>query len=568
MPVGPSPQWTERVYRRRSGRDHLGLASVAHDRLLPYLSPDIVVTTVHPRYWSFYTFVLDEFWARELPRTQASYREFHRPREAIFIAAALNCDRPEHTKYGPYLGVVGSEKVGAVAAEDPATYDPAIDYLSAPLGGYGAIYAGVIYAAGLVQQKGPGLPFDAPTPQGRVVAAGFREAVADTRYYRDYFDDATAPVPRDVVAEYGRAACLCQLQKRTAPDRTLLRDVFLHAGESEAAERRRGALRIILELADQSPDHPLSADCFRQLIHYRACLHEDEDEAATWSPRPDLEVAARTWRAFQIHEYYAFALNRLWWHLADWGLEETAGGTRSLSFHVLWEFLDEALDFAKLGDEFGFADPGFDRTTPLDEVVAWVHASADVGGGLTEPWSRAGSFDEHRLYWWGAYPGTEPETVPGMLAMLLIGFARVGWPSTEADYPDVWHLLGLGGVQRLAMTRFLTRLRRDHMARTPIGDVLRWIYHDYIINQHQRVAVGKLPDDTYRFRREGDRIWFQQHDNRLVMPDPRFRSLAGAVHDLGFVSNVHHGPHRLTADGRKLLEQGDLPGRPVTGAIT
>lgn len=556
------PQWTQKVFRHRAGRDHLGLASVAQDRLLPRLSPGIIVATVHPRYWSFYAFLLDEFWQRDLPRSRAGYQAFYRPREAIFVAAVLSCDRPEHRKYGPYLGIVGSEKASALVAEEPGAFDPHFDYIGATLGGYGAIYAGVLYTMGLVQQVGPGVPYDAPTPQGRVVAESFRQAVAQTSYYQEYFDDTSREVPADVVLEYGRLACLCQLQKPAAPDRPLLRDVFLHGGTDSEAARRRETMRVLLDIADHAPEHPITEECFRQLIHYRECWHEDG--GAEWLPRADLQSVAREWRAFQVHEYYAFALNRLWWHLADWGVEETDGGSWSVGLDELWNYLESTIDFSPLASEFGFDDPGLDGGSTLDAAVDWATSLIGPTQDLDVPWPRWAQADEHELYVWGRDPGTEPETVPGMLLMLLFAFVRVGAPAVEAAYPTEWQLLGIGGVQRLAMTRFLTRMRRARMSRTPLLTVTKWIYQDYVINQHQRVAVAKLPNDTYRFRREGDRLWFQDHDNRVVMPNSRFGALSGTVHELGFVGNLLHPGHTLSSDGRKFLERGDLGPRPVT----
>jgi hypothetical protein len=90
------PFWAARAYPPLSGQDHLGLGSVSFDRILPELSPGINVQTVHPRYWSFYAFLLDEFWQRPLPRTRAAFRDFYRPREAMFSFACHVCEQPEH----------------------------------------------------------------------------------------------------------------------------------------------------------------------------------------------------------------------------------------------------------------------------------------------------------------------------------------------------------------------------------------------------------------------------------------------------------------------------------------
>ena len=109
-------QWTEKMYPPSGGRDHLGLGSVSSDQILPTLSPDIVVQTVHPRYWSFYTFLLDEFWRRDLPRTRRDFARFYRPREAIFAIGAHLCDRPEH---GQMQAIVGAIRAGALARQSP-----------------------------------------------------------------------------------------------------------------------------------------------------------------------------------------------------------------------------------------------------------------------------------------------------------------------------------------------------------------------------------------------------------------------------------------------------------------
>src|SRR5215213_11572001 len=254
MTIDVRPRWTEKLYRPSGGQDHLGLGSVSSDRILPKLAPGINVLTFHPRYWSFYTFVLDEFGRRDLPRTRRAFVEFYRPREAIFAVGAQLCDQPEHEQSGRLRGVMGAQKAGPYAAQAPDAFDPQFNYIDSDLGGYGLYYATTIAAMGLIASalSGTNLSFDAPTPEGRIVAAGFRSAITDTSYYRDYFADTSRLVPYEVVRDYIRRACLCQLQTDTAPDRELLRDVFLHGGAEDKAVTRRATLRLLLDLAHQS----------------------------------------------------------------------------------------------------------------------------------------------------------------------------------------------------------------------------------------------------------------------------------------------------------------------------
>ena len=118
------------MYASKVGRDHLGLGSVSSDQILPTLSPGVNVLTIHPRYHSFYTFLLDEFWQRDRPRSRDAWVRFYRPREIIFSVGAYLCDQPEHGDLGT---VVGGQKTKSLAAQQHDTYDTTFNYGSETL---------------------------------------------------------------------------------------------------------------------------------------------------------------------------------------------------------------------------------------------------------------------------------------------------------------------------------------------------------------------------------------------------------------------------------------------------
>jgi hypothetical protein len=163
--------------------------------------------------------------------------------------------------------------------------------------------------------------------------------------------------------------------------------------------------------------------------------------------------------------------------------------------------------------------------------------------------------------------GEEPETVPGLIALLGLLAARLGSPGTAATYEQDWDLVSEGGVARLAMSRFFNQLRRRTMSGDTIGELARWVIHDYVIRQHERVAVAKLPDDTYRFRREGDTLRFFDQPRFAFMSNSRFDALATTVHELGFTEHLGNDTHRLTQAGRRLLTSGDLDDTPLEAAV-
>lgn len=535
----PVPLWTEELYEPTKGQDHLGLQSVSSDRILAELSPGINVVTYHPRYWSFYSFVLDEFWQRDLPRSQKAWTRFFRPAECIFAIGAHLCDREEHEGL---LRVVGSLRVRRLLRSPRATFDPRFDYIDRDRGGY-EIYASVLEELGLIHSGGPGgpLPIDAVTPLGREIAAAYRAAVADTTYYREYFGRPERNVPRSVVLEYIRRGCLCQLERPAAPDRRLLRRLFLTGGG--AGDARCASLRMLLDIASKVGGS-LDESAFRQVIYFRVA------DVGRYDPRGDLVSAARRWRFFQAHEYYRFALERLWAYLTEWGLEASMAGRHPVAEKAVLAHMRSALS-VDLAHALGVSLPELRASAMAEALSRRIWRMARVDGGVDTKWPRS-KLDEHRLYRLGR-ERDDRAVIPAMTALLVLVAARFDAPDLPFRYSDDWSLMRAGGASRLGLDRFIRQLRERLDAGQTVGDVLTWIVDEYVIKQHQRTAMGKLPYDTFRFQRAGGQLRFTGLEARAVMPDPRYEALATVLEELGFVDDLGMEDHRLTADGRRVL---------------
>ena len=557
------PFWTEKLYRPSGGQDHLGLGSVSSDRILRTLAPGINVLTAHPRYWSFYSFVLDEFWQRRLARTRRSFASFYRPCESIYAVAAYLCDRPEHEMHGPMRGVVGTDKARPYAAQAPTEFDPMYPYIDSDLGGYGLYYGTTMAATGLLIPALPqaGVAFDAPTPAGQRVAAAFREAIAGTAYYRDYFAHSDRPVPAGVVLEYARAACLCQLQADSAPDRPLLRDVFCYGGDPEEAAQRRASLRFFLDLSAVTDGVPVDQDMFRRLIYFR-----DLGDGLQYVPRAEVARTARRWRLYQAREYYSLALNRLWVLLSAWGAERSAAGAVSVPVGDWWDWLDSALDLGPVGGRLGVGDPGISSSAPLADLADWITAIAGTGANVDDIWPQDSALTEDRLAAWRATSPDDPALAAAVIALLFLIRERVGPPSRQIQIGEDMDILAAGGAERLAMTRFFDRARRAVTAGATIGEFARSLVLDFVIRQHERVAMSKLPDDTFRFRRDGDRLRFSTLRAVAGFNDSRFTAVSTIVAELGLAGGLQSADHALSPAGTSLLTAGDLPERPLTGA--
>ncbi len=562
------PYWTEKMYRPGGGQDHLGLGSVVTDRILPRLSPGINVLTIHPRYWSFYAFVLSEFWSRDLPRTKTALREWYRPLECIYSVACSLCENPDH-----YGTPIGTRRIAGLVADEPNGFDPQFDYMESAMGGYGLYYSTVMQTVGLVALADPrlGLPVDAVTPEGQVVAEAFRAVIADTEYYRDWIDRHDEEVPHEVAAQYGGLACFCRLRDESALDRPLLVDAFLHHGNPAEAEGRRQTLRMFCELAAQTEADAVDAPSFRRLVYYGADHAAEEGASgAAFVPPAPLGRTARKWRLYQAREYFNASVNEMWRRLSYWGLARD-GDIYPVPMAELLASID-AVDFDAFVESVGVDLPpgGLTPDSPYRELLEWVMSVGGVTSQLDDRWELDRDLTEDRIIEWLGYGRQVTDHGPGVLAaaLTLATFvaARLWPPELALVEPADWFPVIEGGRDRLGMQRFIDALRTRVDAGETIREVARWLTLDYVIAQHERVATAKLPTtgDTFRFRREAGRLRFFPKDAQVGMNDSRFNALATFVYELGWCGYLYVEDHGLTEEGDLLRADGDLP---VSGAF-
>lgn len=548
------PQWIARVYAGKSGRDHLGLGSVSSDQILPSLSPSINVLTFHPRYHSFYVFLLDEFWRRDLPRSWSSFREFFRPREFIFSLGANQCQMPEHGDLGK---IVGAQKTEGWARQRQERYSYEPGYIKSELGGYGLYYRTVMAEVGIIYPAGQGLsiPFDVPSEFGKDVAQAFRQAIQETRYYREYFDGPHTDIPLDVIQEYIHCACLCQLKTRQAPDRPLLLDTFLHRGAPEQARARRETFRMFLDLAHQTQVQGLNEGIFRILVYFG-----ETETGLRFVPGKSVQATYVRWRLYQAREYYAFALNMLWQALADWGVEQ-GGIYRPIPLQSFWDYVEtHGLDFDSLTNLLELPGSGLHAGSRFMELLEWLKSVVRADGdGFDQGCGIHAPINEHRLYLLATQgQGSHPAaTLAGMLVMLGLVFLRFGLQKWR-ERPE-WEIARMGADRRLSMDLFLQKLAQKlDGTHATIAEVARWLYENDVILQHELVATSKLPENTFRFQRDGDDLHFQNLNTEVVFNNSRFDAISTTVYELGFCGDLSLPGHALTADGQKLLETGDM----------
>jgi hypothetical protein len=231
---------------------------------------------------------------------------------------------------------------------------------------------------------------------------------------------------------------------------------------------------------------------------------------------------------------------------------------RPIALSSIRDHIEAACDFDTLAGQAGVPAPRLDARSSFADLLEWLagtagaeHENFDQRCCLVSPLSEYGL--EQLVY----RPGDAVSRVAGGVAMLASLYLRFGHPAQRLD--PAWTTVSRKGSDgRLSVDQFMRslRVRLAGGART-INEIARWLTDDYVILQHQLVATGKLPDNTFRFERESNRLRFHRHHNPLGFSDSRYEALATTIHELGFCSSLASNDHRLSADGRRLLEHPD-----------
>jgi hypothetical protein len=544
------PQWTEQVIRPVGGQDHLGVGSVVTDRILPPLSPGINVLTPHPRYWSFYAFVVDEYW-RSHPSSPSrkDLLRFLGLKESIFSVAGHLCENPLH-RASQYP--IGSRRVGPLTQEDPKTYEADFPYVKSLGGGYRLYYSTVMQTMGVVRLADPALnlPADAATPEvGKELAEAFRDSIANTKYWKKYFNADT--VPASVVREYAEVACLCRLQG-DSPDRALLADVFLHGGAPKEAEARRTSLRMMLEIAHQTRTTPIFEEDFRRLLLYRQTPTAGTTRIATFEPPEHLLSVTRRWRLSQLREMFNYALNGMWALIIEWGIDG-GGDYAPIPMMRVGDFASSAVFSSITGV----------NTAPDSAIVDFidqVRSAGQMTDSLDGKWPLDATLTEDGLL--RSLIDGEMDTrerLAVLFTLYVLCLARL-WPqgmSSSVPLSD-WEPVLEGGSVRVGLDMALRQLRHDCDSGSTIGQSLLRVLTNHVIIQHERVSINKLPEDTFRFRQELDRLRFFPQTPAYSRNDPRFTALSTVCAELnwsGFFADPKHG---LSPEGQTIRKHGGL----------
>lgn len=387
--VGP-PRWVGASLDVKEGRDPLGLQTTTQDRLMPRLLPGILELSRRARYFSFHAYLLDKYRELRMPADGNSLSTFIKAREWEYGLAVLNCP------HGCGSGPVGAQSLrGVVNHQDPPY--PRGQSVESAFGGYGLYYRSPLAELGIVARAGT-LLGDTPitvdvlydTDRARTLASTFRDAVAATEYATSWML-TTDPIPLDVLVEYARVACLCQLRKRSAERAAVHDALFGEDPDPPSATPAPVAQSGDTGQVDEDVAAALSAVASvagvtqrrRSVAHYLTLIDADprvvDDEGAyreaLWSPRSyrsaDHERIAGQWAGLVAKDVWQDALCSIWSEFCR------AGVGASLAGHGEGLTWDRVRSIAR---EMVGGPPALAADLATADLVASI-----AGGGITLP---------------------------------------------------------------------------------------------------------------------------------------------------------------------------------------
>lgn len=522
-------EWIEPALREIAGQDPLGLQTITTDRILPGLLPGVLALSVRARYFSIYSFLIRRYSQRGARADNTGLDEFIRRREFELCVAANLCPRCEAES------VIGNLVGRPAAAARPGAYARR-NSIRTELGGYGLYYRSPMEELGLIARRGSALIGDEPIPvdvlqkseRAQRIADLFEEAIADTRWYREWMHGVD-PIPAEVLEELGEAACPCRLDVHPL-EQAALGELFLTAASpqrEEPAEHRRRAFGLLLALGSADPDALVDDTAFRDAA-ISSFLADPGGQG------PAAEARAR-WAAVAMRECVQEPLASIWVAFCRAGLAtQPYDGLRR-------DELDHLVRHELMGTGEVELAGAVIRTHPDAEAVAWLGEVEAIASVLS--WEQLRS------------AAAEASDALTALACFLTLCMRVpDGPSVSVAWREVARV---DGERQPGLAGTASLVRRQLATEPSVGSLMRWVIDNFIIAVHETVAMSKLPEATFRFVWEpGQRLRFIDNGIwRFDVSGLRRDALSSLSYDLGWWNWVNESTPGVSDTGQAVVSR-------------
>jgi hypothetical protein len=549
------PQWLAPSIDVKEGRDPLGLQTTTQDRLTPRLLPGILELSRRGRYLSFHAYMLDRYRQLGWKATNADLSIFIKRREWEYGLAVFKC--PHECGSIP----VGANAIRAAMGLTAGPY-PRGESVESSLGGYGLYYRSPMADLGIVARSGTALggtplPIDVlySHDRARRLADTFAAAVADTEYVTTWML-TNDPIPADVLVEYARIACLCQLsadpEERSAVQDALFGDdpfedhatiTTVDVQDVGTDGLFAGALDDRLEMSRTAAvnQRRRSVAHFLTLVQHAPAVVKDESayRDAMWSAptRSDnhRDIAGQ-WAGLVAKDVWQDALCSVWAEFCKAGL--VAGTAHD---GLTWA------ETRALAEALTSGPPTAAGSMPTSQLIDGIATGTVTLPGITGPLADA-SLEQLRRATVSASTAMSGVVVVLELHRRAVGRTDNGWAAT-AGVRSVWQPSLLAVLHGLS----------SHLSADPtVSETLWWLVDRFVIAVHERIAYSKLQqrEHTFRFRWEDGKVRFYANGiGRFPLAAIRNEPLSSLTRDLGFWAADDDGKARVTDRGRTFVDE-------------
>jgi hypothetical protein len=557
-------EWTEKVTSTTS-RDPLGLANRVSQRLVQQLLFGITAIGNRARYYSYSLWAVYDVMRREKPLSHKQLAEGIYWRDGAFVAACLIHHKAEGYEID---GAVGRNECSAYLRHAGKLIDLAsVKHIeSNPEGGFGLNYKGSLINLGFIRpvytdESQQDTVYEVSQQPAIVhMVSSFEQSIKDTTFYRKYACTRT-PVPEDVLAKFGSKVCLCLLDKDTAPERDILRDVLFERIEDFHAPRsyRPSSLRLILYCAKRCSELrvPLSESQFRTMVYYSQYSSQPDEsdvEAKSITLNTGLDDIHNRWRWFFMHHYFSNALEGLF----------------IIVLNTLSEYEDTGLTLDAVLSLLGSRD----MTDCLGQIVGSLAVRPETtvkafldrvfgkhSTGVDSPWellSADSPVSEEQVVRGlaDAINASRAEGVARCLVTLLVLLERCrrleqdrywGWAlAASREDPD-------RDISAPILYLHLKALRKDWLSMT-LTEFLTLVIRRFVVEQHELMVPEKTAGTSWLTFDDG-RLFYE---NPFDGPSPgssRFGSALQTLCDLGLMRMIEDHVPQMHAFSNTILSE-------------
>lgn len=538
------PEWTELEYSRGGARDDLGIETLS-ESILADLLPGINNQTRRARYYSFWAWVLHDFIKDpDTFHNQSNFYEWLRRREDALILAFLahECEGGmAGTNIGSEVWDEGKQNAYPIGWKSLKTADG---------GAYEQYYRGAMLENNIIRRD-DGDPHDNLTKSvGLPLANSYEKAVKGTQFVSKYLD--ANQLRRTDIEDFAQKGCLCLLNSNDIERRNLVDTLFRFDTADVYAVKRLATLSFFLDIIAQSEGLPLSQNDFRATLYFSSY-----GKSHAYKPEGNLLEPAQRWRAFQLRQYFVFAVESFW-SLFLHRIETT-----SMSEWAYMSWLLQDMDLEMIEDEYGLYLKTFDASElSLEFFLHAVRDSLPPEALHHGPLAMNTPLNEHGLFLAirSERSRTDVQTHAGkaLLMMALIYWRCLPWK----DDPGWQYLSDTYAAGRMPVESFIRHIDHAIQEGWSLSKWLRWFHCHYLWLQHRRITLEKLitrKQETAKFTLSYEEPDHIPHYQGLgldtpKMNAPRFPSALAILTDLALIAPDGEG-YRLLDEGKEILKK-------------